>query len=149
VTAGEAQRLRLYSLAAGAELRKIRDLRTRLERIVRALITSRSPAADDLDALARDAADAARIARLRVTRPGLVRVIDADAAGVATVRLRIVEAALALLASDEMHRVSACPSCGWFFVDTSKNRSRRWCSMAMCGSSAKARAYYRRHRRRS
>ena len=147
VTAGEAHRL--SSLAAGTELRKLRDLRARLERIVRALIASRSPAADDLDALARDAADAARTVRFRAARPRLARVIDADAPGVATMRLRIVEAAVALLTSDEMQRVSACPSCGWFFLDTTKNRSRRWCSMGMCGSSAKARAYYWRNRDRA
>ncbi|MGH7701051.1 MAG: CGNR zinc finger domain-containing protein [Gemmatimonadales bacterium] len=42
--------------------------------------------------------------------------------------------------------MKSCPSCGWFFLDASKNRSRRWCSMATCGSSAKARRYYRRRK---
>jgi predicted RNA-binding Zn ribbon-like protein len=63
-------------------------------------------------------------------------------AGVATIRWRLVETAVALLTSDRLARLSACPSCGWFFLDASKNRSRRWCSMAMCGSAAKARSYY-------
>ncbi|HEY7407555.1 MAG TPA: CGNR zinc finger domain-containing protein [Gemmatimonadaceae bacterium] len=49
---------------------------------------------------------------------------------------------MAPLPSDRVARVGACPSCGWFFLDTTKNRSRRWRSMAMCGSAAKARAYY-------
>lgn len=39
-----------------------------------------------------------------------------------------------------------CPgdgTCGWLFIDGTKNRSRRWCSMATCGNRAKARRHYR------
>ena len=36
--------------------------------------------------------------------------------------------------------------CSRLFVDLTRNHSRRWCSMAVCGSQAKARAYYHRHR---
>jgi predicted RNA-binding Zn ribbon-like protein len=36
--------------------------------------------------------------------------------------------------------------CVLFFYDTTRNRSRRWCSMEGCGSRAKAGAYYRRSR---
>jgi predicted RNA-binding Zn ribbon-like protein len=45
-------------------------------------------------------------------------------------------------------RVRECadPSCPVLFVDTSRNRSRRWCSMEGCGARAKAATYYRRHR---
>jgi predicted RNA-binding Zn ribbon-like protein len=40
--------------------------------------------------------------------------------------------------------VRACGGCGWLFLDTSKNHSRRWCSMDACGNQAKARRHYRR-----
>jgi predicted RNA-binding Zn ribbon-like protein len=33
--------------------------------------------------------------------------------------------------------------CGWFFLDESRNRRRRWCSMESCGNRAKARRFYR------
>jgi predicted RNA-binding Zn ribbon-like protein len=51
-----------------------------------------------------------------------------------------------LLASDQVHQVHQCASatCGWFFVDTTKNHSRRWCMMSDCGSLAKAKRYYQR-----
>ena len=58
-------------------------------------------------------------------------------------------AAVALLVSDAMLRVKSCPTCGWFFLDVSKNRSRRWCSMDTCGAVAKARRYYRRLKERA
>ncbi len=50
---------------------------------------------------------------------------------------------------DERDRVRQCESddgCGWLFVDTTRNRSRRWCSMESCGNRAKARRHYARHR---
>lgn len=40
------------------------------------------------------------------------------------------------------------PECILLFYDTSKNRSRRWCSMATCGNRMKARAHYKRTRER-
>lgn len=35
-------------------------------------------------------------------------------------------------------RVCAAEGCGWFFLDTSKNGTRRWCSMKLCGNREKA-----------
>ena len=32
-------------------------------------------------------------------------------------------------------------TCRWAFLDTSKNRSRAWCSMSVCGNRTKTRAY--------
>lgn len=45
-------------------------------------------------------------------------------------------------------RVRECadPACAVVYLDTSRNRSRRWCSMERCGARAKASTYYRRHR---
>jgi len=47
-------------------------------------------------------------------------------------------------------RVRACAldTCGWLFVDHSRNRSRRWCSMEGCGNIAKSRTFHARHRSR-
>jgi len=43
-------------------------------------------------------------------------------------------------------RLKSCSesNCLWAFYDSSKNRSGRWCSMSVCGSREKARAYRRR-----
>jgi predicted RNA-binding Zn ribbon-like protein len=52
------------------------------------------------------------------------------------------------LADDSWSRLKICPGhhCGWAFYDNSRNRSGRWCSMAVCGGREKARAHYRRRR---
>ena len=41
-------------------------------------------------------------------------------------------------------RLKACLECGWVFYDRSKNRSGTWCTMSICGSRSKMRAYRRR-----
>jgi predicted RNA-binding Zn ribbon-like protein len=59
----------------------------------------------------------------------------------------IVWSAADLLTSTDLHRVRQCArreGCDWLFVDTSKNQSRRWCGMNLCGSRIKSRKYYER-----
>jgi predicted RNA-binding Zn ribbon-like protein len=58
----------------------------------------------------------------------------------------IIHAAGELLLSEELSQVKECPGCGWLFLDTSKNRSRRWCSMNTCGARDKMRRYHKRQR---
>ena len=137
--------------AAPAELRRLRDARSRLERIFRAVVESRSPTREDLGALAHDAATAAAMTTLSRTSDGYTRTIDAARAGQATLRLRIVNAAIALLTGppDRLKRLKSCPACGWFFRDDTRSATRRWCSMATCGSAAKSRSYYWRAKRDS
>jgi predicted RNA-binding Zn ribbon-like protein len=45
-------------------------------------------------------------------------------------------------------RCKLCPAedCLWAFFDHSKNRSRRWCSMDLCGNRTKSKAFRQRHR---
>jgi predicted RNA-binding Zn ribbon-like protein len=52
------------------------------------------------------------------------------------------------MADDTWSRLKVCRehSCQWAFYDHSKNRSRTWCSMRVCGNRTKARAYRSRRR---
>lgn len=54
--------------------------------------------------------------------------------------------AIELLRGADAQRIRQCgdAACGWFFLDTSRNRSRRWCSMQACGNRNKVRSFYRR-----
>jgi predicted RNA-binding Zn ribbon-like protein len=49
---------------------------------------------------------------------------------------------------EALARVRTCglDTCGWLFIDRSRNRSRRWCSMEGCGNLAKSRTFQARHR---
>jgi len=63
----------------------------------------------------------------------------------------VAQSAARLLISGDLTRVRQCAreGCDWLFVDLSKNRSRRWCMMGVCGSRVKARRYYRRRKKAS
>lgn len=54
----------------------------------------------------------------------------------------IIKSAFDILTCEDFQRIKECPGCGWLFLDTSKNGTRRWCDMNVCGSRAKALEYY-------
>lgn len=68
-----------------------------------------------------------------------------DAAIDLPVRL-IAVSALVLLASPELDHVKQCPgpACGWIFLDSTRNHSRRWCDPAECGNRNRVQAHYQR-----
>ena len=55
----------------------------------------------------------------------------------------LAQAAADLLLSDRSLQIRACSSdtCRWLFLDTSKNHTRRWCDMKICGNRMKARRF--------
>jgi predicted RNA-binding Zn ribbon-like protein len=61
---------------------------------------------------------------------------------------RILVAISQAEADGTWHRLKLCreDTCQWAFLDTSKNRSRTWCSMGICGNRSKTRAYRSRQR---
>jgi len=151
-----ADDLRLRRRPPHIELTRLRELRALLKRILQMRLSGQAPSNMDLGKLSANLAEAARATRLTVATRAhrshqvpVIREITVENAGDALLRLRIVEAAVALLVSDAMLRVKSCPTCGWFFLDVSKNQSRRWCSMDTCGAVAKARRYYRRLKERA
>lgn len=70
-----------------------------------------------------------------------------EAASLSTAPLwPIARSAADLLVSPDLARVTQCDgsNCTWLFLDQSRTRNRRWCSMESCGNRAKARRHYRR-----
>jgi predicted RNA-binding Zn ribbon-like protein len=53
------------------------------------------------------------------------------------------------MADGSWERLKVCPAddCLWAFYDRSRNRSRRWCDMEVCGNRAKVRGYRERRSR--
>jgi predicted RNA-binding Zn ribbon-like protein len=51
--------------------------------------------------------------------------------------------ALTLLQQADLARVKQCQGdkCGWLFFDATKNKSRRWCEMEVCGNRAKQKRF--------
>jgi hypothetical protein len=55
----------------------------------------------------------------------------------------VLAASARLAVLDQWARVKICPAddCRWAFYDRSRNHSRTWCSMQVCGNREKARAW--------
>jgi len=61
----------------------------------------------------------------------------------------LAHSAAKLFAKVDRKRVRKCDECLGYFHDTSKKRTRRWCSMQLCGNRQKVAAYSARQRLRS
>jgi predicted RNA-binding Zn ribbon-like protein len=61
---------------------------------------------------------------------------------------RLAAAVMDSAADGSWPRLKVCQehTCLWAFIDTSKNRSRSWCSMSVCGNRTKTRTYRARRR---
>lgn len=63
---------------------------------------------------------------------------------------RAAVAAVNLLTSADATRLGSCDpdagGCGWLFLDHTRNRSRRWCTMEDCGAEVKSRRLTERRR---
>ncbi len=124
-------------------------LREAVYQIFVALDEKRTIPAGELLTLNSILQEAARHKVLTSERVGEIRwnwaELEEDPAGPLWV---LAEAAADLLISPEAKRVSQCSSqtCRWLFLDTSKNHSRRWCDMKLCGNRVKARNHYQRGR---
>jgi predicted RNA-binding Zn ribbon-like protein len=59
----------------------------------------------------------------------------------------VLTAAVRLAMIGLWERVKICPAddCRWAFYDRSRNRSRTWCSMQVCGNREKARIWREKH----
>jgi predicted RNA-binding Zn ribbon-like protein len=101
------------------------------------------PPADALERLRDDEAEALAHATLAASPNGFAwtwsRPGDLDG-----LRWPIIHAAATLLTEGPLERVKACGGCRYLFLDETKNGSRRWCSMAECGTRAKMRRFVER-----
>lgn len=63
--------------------------------------------------------------------------------GVERLLFEIIVSAAKVLTGVPRERIRKCasPICTWLFIDTSKNHTRRWCDMRVCGNRAKVRSF--------
>jgi len=136
-----------HSPAAAKALRSARDLREAL--------ASWFYTADDGNSLRLEAVKA--LERCFLDADGHRELAELNALRVAWTRGRfdnhprlpvwlIARAAADLLASEGTDRIHQCKSaaCRWLFLDMSRNHSRCWCDMKICGNRMKARRFQRR-----
>jgi predicted RNA-binding Zn ribbon-like protein len=136
-------------LVAQRVLNRALHLRQALRDLFSALADERDPAPEDISVLNGDLAASLPYARVEARAEGFVWTWSGRALD--RVLWPISRSAADLLTSDAQRRlVRQCGAsdCEWLFLDTSKNRSRQWCSMQSCGNREKARRHYQRVKRR-
>jgi predicted RNA-binding Zn ribbon-like protein len=138
---------RLRELANASPTRAARalvaakELREAIYEIFVALADGRSPPAADVATL--NAAVPEAFAHLQLKpADGAFALSWPAAADLHAPLWPVVKSAVDLLL-DRRLRLRACASdtCGWLFIDESKNQSRKWCSMRDCGNRAKVRRF--------
>jgi predicted RNA-binding Zn ribbon-like protein len=149
VSVTEANALNATASASPATARQVlargRALREALYRVFKAGVEQWIPRAGDLAVVNRELARARRHERLKARSKGapLTTVWTTERSVLDRVLWPVIRSASDLLTSDRLARVRQCggEDCHWLFLDTSRNRSRRWCEMAECGNRAKVRRF--------
>lgn len=152
LSGAEAARLSREAVRRPAGAAKVRremvDLREALYRIFSRTASGRFPLRADLATYNR--AVTATLARSEIARSRgefVWRARD-DRSALDPMAWTIVRSALDLLTSAEVRTLRECAAntCGWLFLDTSRNRTRRWCNMKVCGNRDKVRRFRARSR---
>lgn len=133
---------------ATAALQRAVAAREAIYAVLVAHMQTRPPATSDLALLNAELAIAMGRARVAPATDGYRWTWASDTVRLDAPLWPLVRAAANLLTTPELlARVGQCADdrgCGWLFLDTSKNRSRRWCDINDCGNRAKQRRHYAR-----
>lgn len=124
-------------------------LREACYRLLSGKIRGQNPAAADVAILNREWIDALRHRALAAGPPYLRLKWTGSEQALDRTLWAVAESAVQLLASQQSGRLRECggPNCGWLFEDVSRNGSRQWCDMQMCGNLAKVRRFRERQTR--
>ncbi|MGE5236809.1 MAG: CGNR zinc finger domain-containing protein [Acidobacteriota bacterium] len=129
---------------------RLRALRRLLRGVVDRLLSDQAVPARDLAALNRCLAAFPQVQRLEEREGGLSLTAAPVAGGIERVLGAVALSFADLLAHGDPSRIKVCanPDCRWVLYDASRNRTRRWCEGAVCGSLIKVRHFRSRRRAR-
>jgi predicted RNA-binding Zn ribbon-like protein len=133
---------------AEAAFRETRELRTLVDAAMRPLAEEGSPPPDAILIALREADREALAAAVLKPVGGRFRWTWPASDDLRTPLWPLAHAAIDLLTRGPLDRMTVCGNCRWLFLDASRNRSRRWCSMDECGTTVKKRRYVERRRTR-
>ncbi len=134
-------------LITGRLLNTAVQFREALYRIFRAISQEEKPSPADLEILNEILVRAPITLRIQTSGTTLQCTRECSTLDDARLLGPIAWSAAELMNSEDRRRLvrqCANATCGWLFLDLTKNHSRRWCDMSDCGSRAKAHRYYQR-----
>lgn len=134
---------------ARAELAATVALREAVYRVFSVRARGLEPASSDVALLCAGFNDAVAQLELAIVDGRLAPEPRRAEPGLETMRLHAALSAVSLLTSGLAAKVKECADdrgCGWLFVDTTRNGSRRFCFSSECGNRARQMAFRERHR---
>jgi predicted RNA-binding Zn ribbon-like protein len=119
------------------------ELREALYRVFAAIGAGRSPRPPDLAIVNAAVPAAFERSRLVASKAGFALAAGVSEDDLAAPLTAVVRSAIDLITSPDVERVRTCAAaaCAWLFLDTTKNRARRWCDMKTCGNREKVRRF--------
>jgi predicted RNA-binding Zn ribbon-like protein len=129
-------------------LAKIKETRSLIFRLLYPFVHSSRPAQEDLDLFSARLQQVSTRMRITLQGNGYSFVCDADDP-LERIECAVIRSIADFLLSQQTGWLKECGVCGWLFYDTSRNHSRRWCTMRICGNRAKAHRHYQRVQQQS
>jgi predicted RNA-binding Zn ribbon-like protein len=146
ITAAAGDRLiseaRRHPHQAAGVLTRAREFREALHGLAAAIEQQRQPSAAVLTTISDGLAAAYANARL-VPHDGGLQWVASAGDDLNRILWEIGRAAGRLVVSPRLSKIRSCAAadCGWWFTDDTRNRSRRWCDMKICGNREKIRRF--------
>ena len=148
-TPSEPRRMTEMAKGRQAEARQVCkravELRETIYRIFAAINQNKNPAPKDLAEFNKYLSESMPASPIIRTKDGYSWDTAGDKTKLGWILNPVIRSAADVLVSDDTKNIKACadPACGWLFLDSSRNKRRRWCDMQDCGNRAKASRFYR------
>lgn len=132
------------------ELVTVRKMRAALRELFQAAIEERLPHQQSLTTVNRHLAEHGnhQILQLNASSGAFTLAPNRNAINLFALLAKVAYEGAQLLTSPALSNIKSCsnPDCVLMFLDTSRTRKRRWCSMEICGNRAKAAKHYRKQK---
>ena len=137
----------LASEVSADDLAMVKTLREVLKNLFLAIVEGVTPAQDELVTVNRYLEEHGTHQQLEINGEtgGLRLIANHNKEHLYSLLANVAYEGAQLLASSQVSNIKSCsnPECVLLFLDISRTRRRRWCSMDICGNRAKVARHYR------
>ena len=131
---------------AAQRLEEARAFREALSGVLAALVIGHEakaePPATDLSRMREAMSKAIAEAKLSLQDGAFAWSLDLETLGLGLILARVALSAQQFLTQESPSRIRQCERCTGFYLDTSKNQRRRWCTPDICGNRTRASRHY-------
>ncbi|MGD8992575.1 MAG: CGNR zinc finger domain-containing protein [Desulfobacterales bacterium] len=153
MSSDEAKRLAVQSIEYRSQAKRLHlraiELREIIYSIFCSILEGAPPAKKNLTAFNNYLSEMMALSHIVKTPDGFEWDMSVNKTGLDWILNPVIRSTADLLISEEWRKIKKCadPTCGWLFLDVSRNHSRRWCDMRACGNRAKASRFYKKKKK--